>query len=250
MKLFTIFLKKLKSLLLPHICINCKKETQDFMCQVCRDSLEGSITLTHESNKKNVHFILLASYANTSMRSLIFLLKKKQSKKAFQLLDILFSRTISHYLFHHLSKEKPFILVSVPSHHKTTQTVSFPLLSLFFRKKISPLFIYIQSFLKQKGFTHSVLLLKRLHTTKKQGLLSVIERKKNQTQSMSLPDDLSCLKKNNDPTPILIIDDVITTGSTIKESIRVLRTQFKKNPIFIIVFTYGGTFQIKALDDV
>lgn len=100
------------------------------------------------------------------------------------------------------------------------------------KRKYNQMVLVAQEFSNLTGYDVNTKLIKRVKNTKPQYKLSKNEREKN------LKDAFLCNLENYNNEKILIIDDILTTGSTAKEIIKTLKTADLKD---ITVFVTSCT---------
>lgn len=146
-------------------------------------------------------------------------------QQQFELADILAKLLISH--FHELLTKQNTAIMAVPIHYSRWQERGFNQSQLIAKKitqyaKLPP----------PKNY------LVRTKATEKQVGKTGVERRKNIKNAFNVMPDLLLDNKNNQsrlPKHIILIDDVITTGSTVNEIARVLKKHYVKSVTVLTV---------------
>ncbi len=206
--------KNLKRLLIqiffPKKCLACKKYGTG-LCQECFFKIPKSKNITKNS-------FSLFDYGDKTARAMIKSLKYKGDKSAvYQAIE--YSKTELNRIINdskYLNREK--ILVPIPQHKNKTYQRGFNQ-SKIITQKIS----------KETGINIKDFLIKIRKTKSQVEIKNKIQRSKNLLYSMQ-----SKTKIPEEPLYILI-DDVYTTGSTLKEAERALKVSGAKNIISITI---------------
>ena len=103
-------------------------------------------------------------------------------------------------------KNKDFILVPVPLHNNRIK-----------KRKYNHMELVCEEFSKISGLSYEIGLIKRVKDTKPQYKLNRKQRLENLANAFEVNKDIIFSK------PILLMDDICTTGSTFEEMIRVLK---------------------------
>ncbi len=208
-----------KKILFPQHCIVCKRN--DPLCDSCAQSLIG---IPHIHREKKYTEITLLPYKNRNVSNIIWELKYKNNQ-ALRKKIVLATRTI-------LNKELSLILPQQTNH---VHCISVP------KNKTDTL--------KQRDFDHGLLLTKeyakqlpynvsiltgylsketthrQVEHTKRRDRIHHIKNSITQTEKMKN------VPKTN--IPLIIIDDVTTTGATRDEMIRVMHYTYTGTIVFI-----------------
>jgi ComF family protein len=232
-------LSKIKNIILdilfPSICLNCRSgltgQEKDgkicqkclnsiriyssFFCPKCRSRVPGEEKQCH----KEIKFLLAPAtdYQNQAVKNLVWFLKYHRWQSIINILEPI----INNYLDILNCDLKNFTVIPIPLHPDR---------------------------LKERGFNQSELLagtisektgavldknnLKRIKSTKNQAeLKNIDERVENIKNCFALNDPKEIENKN-----IVLVDDVFTTGSTMSEAVKILKTAGAKK---IIAFVFA-----------
>ncbi len=214
------FVAKIKNFLLdiffPSFCAGCKKEGS-FLCQNCKEKIPKNNHPCFLKNSKIKKIYCATEYKQTTIKSLVYELKYNSTKSiANNLSEIL----IKHLKISGFEKNKNQILIPVPLH---------------------------KSRLKQRGFNQSLLLAENIskqlqipvvenvlfrtkntkHQTKQE---SKIQREKN-IKGAFVCKNIHLIKDKE----IILIDDILTTGATLKECAKEISKHKPKNILAFVV---------------
>ncbi len=214
--------KKIKNFILdilyPKFCLNCGREGS-YLCSDCQSTLEVSSSHTEYQTEeiKDLYFAL--PYQNQLIKNLIKLFKYQPFVK--ELSQPLSSLIITHF---QLIEKSPadlagYILMPVPLEKKKLKWRGF--------NQAEELAKELNSFLKIPLINEVLIKTKE---TLPQAELSGKEREEN------IKGVFSCRNKEKiSGKKILLVDDIYTTGSTMKEAARVMRMAGAKEIIGIAV---------------
>lgn len=179
------------------------------MCPECYETLMFSdFRANRIINGVNIYS---AGIYEKNLQKLIRGLKfHKQKELAFYLAKFMWE------YFEHLNIEGTFQVVPVPMHKNRMK-----------KRGYNHMELVVEEFCKLSGFVPNLELIKRVKDTKPQYKLSRTQRVKNlsgafeidKTKLLDLPQDL------HQNLPILILDDICTTGSTFEEMIKALKSE-------------------------
>lgn len=210
------FLHPLIDFFIPNKCINCSSSLSDdeyYLCDICFETTKFHKNVNYES-------FSLFSYKD-NLKFLVMKLKYEDNPEVGIILGEKLGDKIKEYELLDFSEEEKYFLIPVPLHNK--------------RKKIRK---YNQALHIAKGLENIIKipvvdnLVKRTEDNISQTQLeSDIERKENVKGIFEI---LTKDNKLKNKIPI-IVDDIITTGATTKEIIRVLDKKGYKNAFAISV---------------
>ncbi len=171
------------------------------MCPKCYDELNFA---DFHANRiiDGVNIYTCGLYEKNLQKLIRGLKYHKQSELAFYLAKFMYE------YFEKLGIEKQFQVVPVPLHKNRVK-----------KRKYNHMELVAEEFCRLSGFTHNFELIKRIKDTKPQYKLSRKERMKN------LADAFVVDKEKDLRLPILLIDDICTTGSTFEEMITALKKE-------------------------
>jgi len=195
-------LSSLLDLIYKKKCYFCGKSKYSLkMCPDCYEELcFQDINANRIINGKN---IFVSGVYEKNLQKLIRGLKyHKQKELAFYLAKFMYE------YFQKLNIQEKFQVVPVPLHKKRIK-----------KRKYNHMELVADEFCKLSGFVPNYDLIKRTKDTKPQYKLSRQERMKNLAGAFSVD------KSKDLSLPILIIDDICTTGSTFEEMINALNTE-------------------------
>lgn len=201
----------------PKKCFGCGKHG-NYFCDLCRQNLltpkqiciecfRSSVDgKTHTKCQRNFcldGFTSVFKYEGAVKRSLISLKYKFAYDIAYELAEVIANRLLSvSFLFSGYS-----LVIPVPLHKKRENWRGFNQ-SEIFSKKIAE-FLHLE-------YCNKALV--KLKNQRPQALLKRDERLKNVKSSYEIINKIQIANKN-----ILLIDDVVTTGATIKETCKILK---------------------------
>lgn len=228
----------LLDLLFPPVCLVCRKrinmdENKLFLCASCLDKVKLNNTAfcpvcsrRLPKNKKTCHqesrFILAAAgfYGDEILDPLISLLKYQRIKQAAVPLGEILTNYLEDLFKNYELEMKDFLIIPVPLHRQKE---------------------------KQRGFNQSYLLANQL--SKNTGLPianDILKRTKNTASQVELKDKekreinvKNCFTLENSELlngkNIIVLDDVFTTGATMKEAAAVIKKAGVKKVIGLVI---------------
>jgi ComF family protein len=189
--------EELLNLLLPTPCCGCKK-LGAILCVECHNALIGS---PRKVSRETLDGWAFCSFDESVSRILNAFKEEGQTRVAASLatkmLPLLANFTATY------PEHKGLVLVSVPSRSKS-----------FIKRGFVPARVLAQQIARQSG-NRSVAALKFIREVEDQASLGSRERSTNLVESMSSNFPLRSYR-------VLIIDDIVTTGATIREAARAL----------------------------
>lgn len=220
-------IKFLKDLISPKKCYSCKKEWH-FLCMDCLNNIwffteicpickqySKNFQIHFYCKKQNIYYdkiIILTHYKNKIIKKLI------KDAKFYQTKDILedFAFYMWKYLNKYLLEDKKDILL-IPS-------------PMYFLKKLIRWYnqseILVKNIWEVYDIEFDLNLIKKIKSTKAQSHLNRNQRLENLKNAFTL--DINKIKKYRNKT-IIIVDDVISTWTTINEVSKILKQNWVKN---------------------
>jgi len=220
------------NLILPKHCLNCKKEG-DWICSSCYSLLnfEKQYCLSCKKENKNGYFcnqcknkyfldgvLIAGDYNNKILAQLIKQLKYYHAEDISKILAQFLKDFIIHYQKKNNFQLENFIFMPVPLHIKRENFRGFNQ-----SQKI------LQEFSKFFKITINTKDLIKIKNTKAQAKLNEKERKENIKGSFDWK-GLDLNEKN-----IILIDDVVTTGSTLNECAQVLKNNGAEKILGLVI---------------
>ena len=207
-------LTQVQQFFFPAFCSYCKDFLCDdtVLCKICLDRIKPIVTYPLQITKKyEVPVFSIGAYQDP-LRTLLKAKHYRQRKTSHELGQLLWDMT-------HISHQQFDVIVPVPLHWTRYAWRWFNQ-----SKEIA----YV---LSKKSNKPLVSLLKRVQHTKFQTGLSRQERAANIENVFSLGFNVNHYKNKH----ILLVDDVLTTGATLKEAVKVLRTAKPASIIIAVV---------------
>lgn len=228
-----MFFKLFKDIIAPKKCYNCWQEWS-FICQKCLEKLWYFENICYVCKAKTRNFevheyckndfvyydkiIVLIHYKNKVIKRLI------EDAKFYWKKDILedFSPYLWQKLFENISENKDeIILIQTP---------------MYFWKKIARWYnqseIIIKNLSKIFWIEYNFKIIKKVKKTKPQSHLSKIERIENLKWVFEINEQE--FKKHKNKT-FIIVDDVVSTWSTINEMAKILKKNWAKNVYWLAI---------------
>jgi len=206
----------------PLLCEQCFKNipiNNSFYCPFCHNRLPELKNFCHPQ----VKYILAAasSYQNTAIRETIHALKFQSVKKAAETLNQiinLYLEKISHHLLANFNNQNS-VIIPVPLHPKKERKRGFNQ-SLLIAEILAG---YLKTDIEKEVLFKS-------KNTPSQTEVANEKRKENVQNSFGVKNNKKIAGKN-----IILVDDVFTTGATLNEAVKVLKsTNVKKIIAFVI----------------
>lgn len=229
-----ISLKKfILDIIFPPLCVSCrsnlksKKEKEISLCNQCKNKIKINLTATQlKINDKKYYLLSPTSYKNQIVKNIIHALKYKKIQSAsITIHQKIIKPSISK--IKNKLKNKTWIIIPVPLHKIKMKQRGLNQSTLIAKS--------IQEELKRYNIKSKVLnkTLIKEKRTKSQAKLKEKDRERNVKNSFKIIEKDKIKEKN-----IILIDDVFTTGSTIKECINTIN---KAKPSKLITFTVSKT---------
>ena len=234
------FLKRLISVIFPPLCVNCRRRMEDgalcgncenlieirsgFACPECGRRLPEAGNVCHEKAK----FILAAAapYENPAVRELICALKYQRMKTVLEPISKITSRYIEKTIGNPKFETGNFVLISIPLHPEKERERGFNQAVLIARIVNDKLGIGVQE--------NNLIRVRR--TSSQTKTKSYEEREKN------VKDIKIDFRVNEIKNPelvagknVILVDDVFTSGATMKEAVRVLKNAGARKIIGFVV---------------
>jgi len=203
--------KNLTELIFPSRCIGCF-QLGISICSVCRTSWHPHIYLRELTVMGSIYPVVSAvQYSPIASR---VLLSAKESNIAAA--DILLTDAISHSLRYFIKRFGGDLLISIPSRRSASRKRGRNFLGEITEEvaKISSMKIEVS---KIQLLTHS-------RSVKDQSALNSKQRFANLSGALGVPNKAISNKGTGNIGSLIIVDDLITTGATLAEAIRALRT--------------------------
>lgn len=206
----------IKNVLFPNLCLNCMNYTEIEkidLCEKCFKKLENTnVYEIVEKLNKNFWLISISNYKNLMIRNLIHILKYKNKTSSINILNILITKRIKKNNINF----KDWIIIPIPIHKRKERVRGFNQSKLI-AKELQKIII------KNKGLDKSPIIstnnLIRTKNTKSQVKLENIEERRRNIKNSFKVINYETIKNKN----IILVDDVFTTGSTMKEAVKILR---------------------------
>ena len=203
--------KNLADLIFPSRCIGCS-QLGISICSNCRSSWHPHIYL-REVSVEGCNYPVVSSVQYSPVASRV-LLSAKESNIADA--DKLLIDAISHSLSHFIKRFGGRTLVAIPSRRSATRKRGRNFLS-----EITSEVVRISeneiSFIDTQLLVHS-------RGVKDQSALNSKQRHSNVSGALAVPSKFKPRIGDGNIGPLIIVDDLITTGATLAEAIRALRT--------------------------
>ena len=208
-------LKKLLSVFLESPCAFCQRSTSDTICEYCFQKL-SSHQLSKSDRLKLYQDLAVFAWGkyDGQLKRMIALMKYDNKPEIGDLLGNLLGQAWLDRDFVKSNRAKfKITVIPIPLHSKKHKERGF-----------NQAAIIAKSFCQLTGYSLNSQGLIRIRQTKAMfDLRSLAEREKNMQGAFRISDRLP-------QHPVLLVDDIYTTGTTVKESVRVLR----KNKIKVI----------------
>lgn len=218
-------LKFILDLIFPIYCVNCKKEGE-WVCEECKKLL--IIDIKQKKNLDNLTYVgdifYFYDFDNKIISDLIHILKYKYAYDVSRFISSLIYNDFM--IFYASLKEKygEFIFIPIPLNKKR-----------FNERGFNQSEIMLKKLKKEKNYKtktenfDTVDLLRRIRNTEHQASLSGGDRDNNLKNAFVLNNGINIEDYKN--FNIILFDDVVTTGNTIDECAKVLRSNGFKNKI-------------------
>ena len=204
--------RNMLALLMPIECLGCGVES-DWICPDCRRSLkfhreelcfcgkagENGLCSKHREKLGLDGLTMLFSYAEPAIRELIHQLKYRRHTDVAEFFALKYKKKVLARL-----PRGEWMVTAVPLSRKHQKERGFNQSALLARKLTEPIYDYAELLVKKRE-------------TKPQVKLNKKQRGKNLLRVFALKRGVAV------PEQVILVDDVVTTGSTLKETVRGLR---------------------------
>jgi ComF family protein len=199
------FLSHISQLFLKSSCQSCQRPTSEFFCPFCQAQLQTGIRSPLIEPPSKLHPLPLFAWAtyDTSLRQIIQQLKYKKQPAIGTWLGTEMAKS---WITTGLHQQFPRLLVIPIPMHKSKQQ----------QRGYNQAEIISRSFARQIGYRHQPSALIRIRETQPQSKLGLNDRAQNLESAFSLAPNF----KTNQP--ILLVDDIFTTGATLRTAIKLL----------------------------
>jgi len=229
-----------KEIFFPPFCLFCQKKLKDddnknLICSLCQKKIEiNSGFFCPECGRrlyapqKNCHletpFILAAvgSYQNEVLRFFIHALKYQQLKSSADVLASLIILYLQKSKLGNFLKNKEFLVIPIPLHPRKKRQRGFNQSELIAKKLIKK--VNFSLFLETRA------LIKIKNNAAQMEISNWKARKENVKNCFAVKKPELIKGKN-----ILLLDDVFTSGATMKEAVRVLKLSGAKKIIALVI---------------
>ena len=194
-------LKQLLSVFLQSRCAFCQRTTPATLCKYCQQKLLSHRLPKSDRLKLDNNLPIFAWGRYEELKRAIALMKYNNKPELGTVLGELLGQA---WLDNDLTKPRKITVVPIPLHHKKLKSRGF-----------NQAQIIAQSFCQITGYSLNSQALIRVKKTKAMFDLNPEERVKNLQGAFKVGNKLP-------KHPVLLIDDIYTTGTTIKESVKVL----------------------------
>ncbi|MDP3992686.1 MAG: ComF family protein [bacterium] len=202
----------LLSLIMPIECLGCGLES-DWICRDCRRSIRAQreelcfcgkvatdgLCAKHREKLGLDGLTTLFSYAEPSIRELIHQVKYRGHTDAVTFFAWQYQKKVLARL-----PRGDWVVTAVPLSKERQRKRGFNQSALFAKKLTEPVYDYVELLIKKRE-------------TKPQVKLNKTKRQKNLLRSFAIKPRIEV------PEQVILVDDVVTTGSTLKEATKVLR---------------------------
>ena len=201
-------LNRLLSLFLKPNCPLCQRSADEVFCDYCQQKLtDCQLNFTQQRKTIDNNFILLSwGKYDRDLKKALASLKYNQQTAIGEELGIWLGEA---WLKHFNHRQYPRVtVIPIPCHPKKLQTRGYNQADLIAR-----------GFTQVTGYNLKSNLLIRQKQTEAMFGLNMKQRQENIDQAFKLGKDYGSVKKSD---PVLIIDDIYTTGTTVAEAQRIL----------------------------
>lgn len=201
-----MFFSALSQLVLKSACCSCGRPAAGVFCECCHGQICGgkrSQVLAPSSSQHPLPLFVWATYDNSLRRAIAALKYDKQAAIGHWLGIQMAESWIQNGLHQQYPKLQ---VVPIPMHPSKQKLRGYNQAELISR-----------SFARQVGYRHQPQILRRDRETQAQYSVSVTDRDRNLQSAFSVE------MRGVSPQPILLVDDIYTTGATLRSAIQVLQ---------------------------
>ena len=200
-------MKSLAELIFPSRCIGCS-QLGISICSTCRKSWHSHIY--HRTIKVlDTPYPVISAIEYSPIASRVLLRAKEANQEA---ADQLLVSALSHSLRYFLKKFGFGDLVPIPSRRSAT------------RKRGRDFMQEITELVAENESIKSLQILQHQRAVRDQSQLNSQQRNRNIAGAFSTSFNLAEVRDSGNIGPLIIVDDLVTTGATLAEAIRALRT--------------------------
>ena len=200
-------MKSLAELIFPSRCIGCS-QLGISICSVCRKSWHSHIY--HRTIKVlDTSYPVISAVEYSPIASRVLLRAKEANQEA---ADQLLVNALSHSLRYFLKNFGFGDLVPIPSRRSAT------------RKRGRDFMQEITELVAENESIKSLQILRHQRAVRDQSQLNSQQRSRNIAGAFSTSFNLAEMRDSGNIGPLIIVDDLVTTGATLAEAIRALRT--------------------------
>jgi len=200
-------MKSLAELIFPSRCIGCS-QLGISICSTCRKSWHSHIY--HRTIKVlDTSYPVISAIEYSPIASRVLLRAKEANQEA---ADQLLVSALSHSLRYFLKKFGFGVLVPIPSRRSAT------------RKRGRDFMQEITDSVAENESIKSLQILQHQRAVRDQSQLNSQQRSRNIAGAFSTSFNLAEVRDSGNIGPLIIVDDLVTTGATLAEAIRALRT--------------------------
>lgn len=244
-----VLLKTILNIILPPLCFGCKKRTEEgFLCRPCRETIEIKSGFSCPNCKRRLprpircpvcgttedlggRFILasVVSYENPVIRELLQNLKYKSKKTALEPINEMMNVYLQKIIKHLSSALSRSIIIPIPLHPTKEKKRGFNQAELI----AEGLRQFLEGRLPKEVDLPRIEtgnLVRIKNTDSQTRLKNYEERKNNVAGCFKILQPEKIAGKN-----IILVDDVFTSGATMKEAVRVLKGAGAKRIIGFVV---------------
>ena len=200
-------MKSLAELIFPSRCIGCS-QLGISICSTCRKSWHSHIY--HRTIKVlDTSYPVISAVEYSPIASRVLLRAKEANQEA---ADQLLVNALSHSLRYFLKNFGFGDLVPIPSRRSAT------------RKRGRDFMQEITDLVAENESIKSLQILRHQRAVRDQSQLNSQQRSRNIAGAFSTSFNLAEMRDSGNIGPLIIVDDLVTTGATLAEAIRALRT--------------------------